>query len=122
MDFMQAHGGLNPDDEPAYREVAEHFIQSAQAGDVQQMLALTSKQTYATQSDSIHTVYADQVVPAFHEATVTWNAKSTPCRDEQNHWGYMFTGKAHAKKDYTFDIAVYKENGTIVIANIRSRH
>ncbi len=122
MDFMQAHGGLNPDDEPAYREVAEHFIQSARAGDVPQMLALTSPQSYATQTDSVHTVYADQVVPAFHDTTVIWNSKATPCQDEQHHWGYMFTGMAHGKKNYTFDVAVYKENGHLVVANIRSRH
>lgn len=122
MDYMAAHGGLKPEDEPAYRETAMQFIRYAQAGDVQQMLAITSSQSFATQSDSVRTVYADQVVPHFQGVTVTWASKSAFITDEQRNPGLMFTGTVHGKKTYSFDVAVYKENGKLVVANIRAHH
>jgi hypothetical protein len=119
MDYLAAHGGIAPEEEPDYRAKAVEFIQYAQAGNVAQMLAVTSPQSFATQTDSVHTVYADQVVPQFQNATVTWNAKSALCRDEQNHPGLMFTGTARGKQTFSFDVAVYRENGKLVVSNIR---
>lgn len=122
MDYMAAHGGLKPEDEPGYRETAMQFIRYAQAGDVQQMLAMTSAHSYATQSDSVRKVYAEQVVPQFQGTTVTWASKGAFCRDEQNNPGLMFTGTAHGNKTHSFDVVIYKEDGKLVVANIRKHH
>ena len=121
MDYMASHGGLKPEDELSYRETAMQFIRYAQAGDVEQMLAMSSTQTYATQTDSVRTVYAEQVVPQFQGVTVTWAPQGAFCTDEQRNAGMMFTGTVHGRKTYSFDVAVYKENGKLVVANIRAR-
>lgn len=119
MDYMAAHGGIKPSEEPDYHAKAVEFIQYAQAGNLAQMLADTSPQSYATESDSLRTVYADQVVPQFQNVTITWNDKSAPCHDEQNHPGLLFTGTVHGNKTYSFDVAVYRENGKLWVTNIR---
>jgi hypothetical protein len=120
MDYMAAHGGLKPEDESSYRETAMQFIRYAQAGDVAQMLALSSTRTFATQSDSVRTVYAEQVVPQFQGVTVTWAPQGSFCTDEQRNPGLMFTGTIHGKKTHLFDVAIYKEDGKLVVANIRA--
>lgn len=110
---------LGQNDEVGYREKAVEFIRYAQAGDVQQMLGITSDLSRATQSDSVHTVYAEQVIPQFQGSTVTWNDESTPTVDEQENIGLVFTGTAQGEKTFSFDVAVYKEKGTLVVANIQ---
>jgi len=109
-------------EEPSYREKAMEFIRYAQAGDVEQMLRITSPLTHATQVDSMRTLYATQVVPQFQGTTVTWYSRSIPILDENNNGGLTFTGTARGKKKFSFDIAVYRENGTLVVANIRKHH
>jgi hypothetical protein len=113
---------IGSDDELGYGAKAAEFIRYAQAGDVQQMLKVTSSLTHATETDSVRTVYAEQVVPQFQDATVTWNSESTPTIDEKKHVGLVFTGTAQGKKTFSFDVAVYKENGDLVIANIQKHH
>lgn len=107
------------DEEPQYRDKAKEFVQYAQAGDVAQMLAITSTHSHATESDSVRTVYAQQVVPQFAGTAVTWDEQSRGDIDERNNAGLMFTGTAHGKKTFSFDIVVMKENGRLVIINIR---
>ena len=111
-----------PDEEPAYREKAMEFIRYAQAGDVEHMLAITSSITHATQTDSIRSLYADQVVPAFKGKAVTWKAGNTPDFDESNNVGLLFTGTARGQKSFSFDVVVMKEGGKLVIINIRVHH
>jgi hypothetical protein len=113
---------FGPDEASGYREKAMEFIRDAQAGDVQQMLAITSPLSRATESDSVRTVYAEQVVPQFRAAAVTWDAQDTPIIDEKNNVGLSFTGTAQGKKAFSFDVAVYKENGKLVVANIQKHH
>jgi hypothetical protein len=110
---------FGPYEEPSYREKAMEFIRLAQAGNLQQMLAITSPLSHATDTDSVRTIYAEQVVPEFEGATVTWKSQSTPTIDEQKNAGLIFTGTAEGKKTFSFDVAVYKEKGKLVIANIR---
>lgn len=112
---------FGPDEEANYREKAAEFIRYAQADDVQQMLAVTSSRSHATQSDSVRTVYAEQVVPQFQEVTVTWDAQGMPITDETKNVGLKFVGTVHGKKTYSFEVAVYKENGKLVVANIRKK-
>ena len=76
-----------PEEELPYREKAEEFIQYAQAGDVNKMLEITSRLSYATQSDSVRTIYAQQVVPQFAGTTVTWAAHGQGNIDEHNNAG-----------------------------------
>jgi len=113
---------FGPDDVSNYQSKAAEFIRYAQAGDVQQMLAITSSLTRATQSDSIRTVYADQVVPQFQGTTVTWNSRSVPNVDEKNNVGLIITGTAQGKTTFSFDLALFKENGKFVVANIQKHH
>ena len=108
-----------PEEEPPYREKAEEFIRDAQAGDVGKMLAITSTLSFATRSDSVRTIYAQQVVPQFASTTVTWNAHGRGNIDEHNNAGLMFTGTARGKTTFSFDVVVMKENGKLVIINIR---
>lgn len=112
---------FGPDEQSLYREKAVEFIQDAQAGDVKQMLAITSSLSHATESDSVRTIYAEQVVPQFQEATVTWNARGTPSTDETHHVGLAFAGTVHGKKTFSFNVAVYKEDGKLVVANIQKQ-
>jgi hypothetical protein len=107
------------DEEPSYRQKAQEFIQYAQSGNVQQMLAITSPLTHPTQDDSVRTIYAEQVVPQFQRSVVTWDAHGTPTIDEQNNGGLAFTGTAHGKKIFSFNVIVYRENGKLVVANIQ---
>jgi len=110
-----------PEEEPPYREKAEEFIRYAQAGNVEKMLEMTSPLSFATQSDSIRTIYAQQVVPQFAGTTVTWAAHGQGNIDEHNNAGLLFVGTAHGKTTFSFDVVVMKENGKLVIINIR-RH
>lgn len=110
------------DEEINYRNKAMEFIRYAQAGDVQQMLADTSPLSYASDNGTtILKIYADEVVPQFQNAIVTWNARSVPNVDEKNNVGLVITGTAQGKKTFSFDIAVSYENGKFVVANIRKR-
>jgi hypothetical protein len=113
---------IGPDDEAGYRAIAAEFIRYAQTGDVRQMLKITSSLSHATKSDSVRTVYSEQVVPQFQEATVSWNSESTPTIDEQKNIGLVLTGTAQGKKNFSFDVAVYKENEKMVVANIQKHH
>jgi hypothetical protein len=111
-----------PEEEPAYREKAEEFVRYAQAGNVEKMLGMTSTLSFATQSDSVRTIYAQQVVPQFAGTVVTWDAHSTGNIDEHNNAGLLFKGTAHGKTTFSFDVIVMKENGKLVIINIRGHH
>jgi hypothetical protein len=113
---------IGPEDEVGYRAKAAEFIRYAQTGDVQQMLRITSSLSHATESDSVRTVYAEQVVPQFQDATMTWNDESTPTIDEKKNVGLVFTGTAQGKKTFSFGVVVYKENGELVVANIQKHH
>jgi len=110
------------DDVLSHREKAMEFIRYAQAGEIQQMLAITSPLTHATETDSVHSLYADQVVPQFQRRSVIWGSRSTPIIDEKKNVGLMVTGTAQGTNTYSFDVAVYKENGKFVVANIRKHH
>lgn len=110
------------DEESNHRNKAMEFIRYAQAGDVKQMLVITSPLSHATQTDSVRTIYADQVVPQFQDVAVTWNSRGVPIVDEKNNVGLMFTGTAQGKKTFSFDLAIYKENGKFVVANIQKHH
>ena len=119
-----AHGGIKPEDELDYRAKAMEFIRYAQAGNVDEMLKITSSQSYASQTNSLSNLYAGQVVPQFKHTDVTWDAHCRPNKDEHNNVGLVFTGTAHGATTfsgattYTFDVAVAKENGILFIINI----
>jgi hypothetical protein len=112
----------DPAEEPAYKAKAEEFVRYAQAGEVDKMLGITSTLSFATQNDSVRTVYAQQVVPQFAGTVVTWNTRGKGIVDEKNNVGLLFTGTAHGQTTFSFDIEVMKENGKLVIINIRKHH
>jgi len=109
-------------EEPIYREKAAEFVRYAQSGSVDKMLEITSALSNATQTDSMRSLYADQVVPEFKDTVVTWDSHSSGDIDERNNAGLMFTGTARGKKTFSFDIVVMKEDGKLVVINIRKHH
>ena len=119
---MRAFRSPDPAEEGNSRAKAGEFVQYAQAGDVDKMLQITSPLSHATQTDSMRKLYAEQVVPAFRETTVTWQAGSTRDFDETDNVGYLFTGVAHGKTTFSFDVVVMKESGVLYIINIRKHH
>jgi hypothetical protein len=117
--FIATAGNL---DQQAYREKAAEFIRYAQAGDADQMLRITSKLSYATQSDSVRVVYTKQVIPAFRGTVVTWRSRGIACMDENGNVGFTFVGTAHGEKTHSFNIVVYEESGALVVANLSRHH
>jgi len=115
-------GRPTEEEEPAYREKAMEFVRYAQAGDVQQMLAITSPLSHATQTDSVRSLYADQVVPQFNGAQVTWEQRVKHSRDEEYNPGLRILGTARGKKTFRFTVTVAKEEGTLFVINIRKGH
>lgn len=106
-------------EEPGYRAKAEEFVRYAQAGDVEQMLKLTSVLSRPVLTSSTRALYRDQVVPAFRDTTVTWSSGSKPELDERNNVGLIFSGKAQGPiETFHFNVAVMKENSALVIINI----
>ncbi len=124
MDYMAAHGGIKPEDEPDYRAKAMEFVRYAQAGNVDEMLKITSPQSYASQTNSLRSLYAGQVIPLFKHTDVTWNARCWSDKDEQKNVVLRFIGTAHGATTfsgattYSFDVAVAKENGVLYVVNI----
>jgi hypothetical protein len=110
------------DEEPSYRQKAQEFIQYAQSGDVQQMLAVTSPLTHPIEADSMRTIYAEQVVPAFHDAIVTWDPRCDAMIDENSNGGFIYTGTVSRKKTIRFEVWIFKENGKLVVVKIEGHH
>jgi hypothetical protein len=107
------------DEAAAFRKKAEEFIQYAQDANVDAMISVTSPATFATQAASIRDIYENQVVPQFKGTVVTWKDGNISNIDEHHNAGLLFTGTATGKSTFSFDVAVAKENGQIVIINIR---
>jgi hypothetical protein len=115
-------GAPTKEEEPAYREKAMEFVRYAQAGEVQKMLAITSTLSHATQTDSIRTLYAEQVVPQFEGTQVTWEPRVKHSHDEDYNPNLRILGTARGKKTFHFTVTVAKERGTLVVINIRKGH
>jgi hypothetical protein len=111
------------EEESSYREVAMNFIRFAQAGDVERMIEITSPLMYSADTHyTVRTGYTEQVIPQFHGTVVTWDPHGRPFTDDQYNAGLMFTGTAHGQKSFSFDLMVEKENGKLVIMNMRKHH
>lgn len=109
------------EEQPAYRAVAMEFVRLAQAGDVERMLQMTSTRTYAKDTDSMRSLYAKEVVPEFAGQTVTWHRQMIPSVDEEKKLGLVVTGTARGPKTFVFDVIVQKEEGKLVVINIRKQ-
>jgi hypothetical protein len=98
------------------------FVRYAQAGEVDKMLEITSSFSFAKHSDSVRTLYAQEVVPRFEGTVVTWDKHSTGVTDDRYNGGLMFTGRSHGEETISFDIIVMKEDGKLVVINIKRHH
>ena len=107
------------DNESGYQEKAMEFVRYAQAGDVQQMLRITSPLSHATQTDSMRSLYANEVIPQFQGTEVAWESHGEYSHDEKYNPGLMFLGTARGKKTFSFIVTVAKEDGTLVVLGIR---
>ena len=115
-------GAPTKEEEPSYRQKAMEFVHYAQAGDVEQMLRITSPLSHATQTDSIRSLYADQVIPQFQRTEVTWEPRAKHSHDENYNPGLRILGTARGKKTFRFTVTVARENGTLVVLGIRKGH
>lgn len=113
FDTLQAPWG----EEASYRTVAMEFVQDAQAGEVDKMLAISSSLS-TPPTGSLRDFYLQQVIPEFQQASVKWDDHAIANRDERNNWGLAFKGHVHGKKAYVFQVAVEKENDKPVVINI----
>jgi hypothetical protein len=108
---------------PSYRDKAMEFIQYAQAGNVDQMLKITSALSRATQTDSIRSLYTKQVITQFQGTTVTLNHQIEQNFDKELQHPYLtFSGTAIGARTFLFSVSVEKENEILVIINIMKSH
>jgi hypothetical protein len=109
---------IGPKEEAAFKQVAETFIAAAQRGQPDEMLALTSNRSYTTAGKSLKEFYQTEIIPEFKDLNVTWQPAGTAIVDQKRNVGVAFTGNASGKKNYTFRVAIYRENGKVVFASI----
>src|SRR5690242_17122297 len=82
------------EEEASSREIAMKFIRYAQAGDVEQMLRITSPLSHTKAADAIRALYTEQVIPQFKDTVVTWKPHGKRSHDENNNPGITFSGDA----------------------------
>jgi hypothetical protein len=122
VEILEGADVPNQNEEPSYRQKAQELIQYAQSGDLQKMLAITSSLSQAKGGKSMHTLYAEDVIPQFQGEVVTWGDQSIHAIDESNNGGLIFTGTTRGKKTFSFEVGVFKENGKLVIIEIQKHH
>jgi hypothetical protein len=108
---------------PIYREKAMELIRYAQAGDVEQMIRITSRLSKTAQEDSMRSFYTNDVIPQFQGTTVTLNHQIDQNFDKELQHPYLtFSGTAVGTKTFLFSVSVEKENGILVIINTYKHH
>ena len=100
------------------RQTSMEFISYAMAGNVEAMLKLTSSLTLKHSGrNRVEQVYAQQVIPQFRGATITWNPDGKPQADE-GYSGYETSGIARARKVFPFYVYVFAERGRFVVGTL----
>ena len=106
-----------------YVAVAKEFVQQAQAGNVDRMLALTSPQTIRNSGRrQVKDSYRKYVVPRFKAATVRWNDAPVPATDETGNRGWDVVGDAEGSETFSFFVSVMKEKGKYVVVTLGRRN
>jgi hypothetical protein len=105
-----------------YVAAAREFVRQAQAGNVERMIAVTSKIT-VRKSDprQLAESYRRFVVPRFTDATVTWAETHTPATDDTGNQGWDVCGEAEGRESFSFYITVMKEDDEYVVVTLGRR-
>ena len=107
-------------DEIEYRQVSTRFIKLAQVGNLIGLIRLTSPRTLHTQGgEKVADNYKRKLIPAFKNSRIEWDLGSTIIYDLNYNVGLEFSGMVHGLSPTSFYISIFKEDGKIVIANIR---
>lgn len=107
-------------DETKYRQEARRFIKLAQVGDLNGLIRLTSPLTLSSQGrQKIVENYVNELIPTFRNSRVEWHSGGTIIYDLNYNVGLEFSGVVHGSKPSPFYVSLFKEDGKIVIANIR---
>lgn len=98
---------------------AREFVRQAQAGNVERMIAITSKTTVRNSDPrQLAESYRRYVVPRFSDATVTWADAHAPATDDTGNQGWDVCGEAEGRESFTFFITVMKEDDEYVIVTL----
>lgn len=107
-------------DETKYRQEARRYIRLAQAGDLDGLIRLTSPLTLSSQGrQKIVENYRNELIPTFRNSRVEWHSGGTIVYDLSYNVGLQFSGVVHGSRPSPFYVSLFKEDGKIVIANIR---
>ena len=107
-------------DETEYRQASRRFIKLAQAGDLNGLIRLTSPQTIRSHgSAKVAENYEKKLIPVFKESRIEWFLASKIIYDSDYNVGLEYSGLVHGIEPTAFYISIFKEDGKIVIANIR---
>lgn len=106
---------------PQYQVAAKKFVATAQNGDVQALVAQMSPKTVRNDGrKKIEKLFETQLVPAFTKGnSVTWDKDAKFIQDGTRNPGILFSLTVHSKPSQPFDIAVFKEDGILVVSTIR---
>ena len=108
-------------DKAEYFRQAQRFVKSAQTGDVEELMRLTSplrlklKGTRETRHN-----YKTELIPAFRNSRVEWVSDGKIIFDSNYNPGLDFAGMIHGSDTTPFYISLLKEDGKIVVASIRT--
>lgn len=105
--------------EANYRTKAVAFVRYAQEGNIEKMIAMTSKKTLSLQGQEVRASYSQRVIPALRGSRVSWDEGSKLVLDSDYNPGFEFSGTAYGNERFPLYIVLFEENGEIVIANIR---
>ena len=108
-------------EEAGYRAAAMEFVKAAQAGNVEDMLRVTSALTLTNSGAAVvRTVYVEQVVPQLKGAEVRWDSRGDVLLDDTYNVGFQFSGKVTSDdKSFPIYIIIMKESGRFAVINFR---
>lgn len=103
-----------------YRQESERFLRLAKVGDLNGLIRLTSSRTLLSHGrEKVVQNYERELIPTVRKSRIEWNSGSTIIYDSNYNVGLEFSGMLYEIKAVHFYISVFKENGKIVIVNIR---
>ena len=101
---------------------AQEFVRLAQAGNISQMIALTSPETIRNSGrQQLQESYRKYVVLRFKAATVRWADAPEPVTDENGNRGWDVVGDAEGTETFSFFISVMREKGRYVVVTLGRR-
>ena len=114
-----AHLGMVQANEKMYRQRAIEFVGYARTGELGKLMLYTSVLTIKIQGeDQVRTTYKEKVIPAFVDATISWDSDAKLIYDHRSNPGFSYSGSIINKQRSRFSIAIFGEEGEYVVAGI----